>query len=56
MISLFLILQWVYVLKFYKYSSPAIVDIVLDELKSTITFEKISPNYLLGLYKPGLSL
>ena len=56
MIPLFLLLQIIDQLKFFEFISPPTVDIATKELHSTITFEKISPNYLLGLYEPGLSL
>ena len=56
MIPLFLLLQIIDQLKFFEFISPPTVDIAAKELHSTITFEKTSPNYLLGLYEPGLSL
>ena len=56
MIPMFLILQIIDQLKFFEFISPPTVDIAAKELHSTITFQKTSPNYLLGLYEPGLSL
>ena len=46
----------VYVLAFYHFQSPAIVDIVLDEFKNILTFKSLSPDYLLGLIEPGLTI
>ena len=51
-----MLLQIIDQLKFFEFISPPTVDIAVQELHSTITFEKTSPDYLLGLYEPELSL
>jgi hypothetical protein len=46
----------IFVLSFYNFQSPAVVDIVLEEFKNVLTFKSLKPDYLLGLIEPGLTV
>ena len=54
--GLFFLMQYISYLRVYKVRLPGLIELVLDELINLIEFRNLSPDFLLGLIDPELSI